>query len=106
MSETQILQDYSAQFWENLVYRLHFLDIKILECLYFPEPTTTYFKDLQNQIGRWNVKRTAIRNRVRKLERLGLLKTINSGLLFINSNPQMTENVQKLILRCKTRWQE
>ena len=106
MLETQKLQTQTVQFWEKLVHTLHFLDVKILECLYLPEPTTTYFRSLMNQIGRWNVKRTAIRNRVTKLEKLGLLETINSGLLVINSIPQIADNIQKMILHCKIRWQE
>ena len=95
-----------AQNWEQLVHRLHFLDIKILEQVYLPQPTTTYFNALLSKTRKMNVKRTAIRNHIRKLEEFGLLKTIKSGILVINSIPEIAENVTKLILRCKLRWGE
>ena len=92
--------------WEQLVKRLHFLDIKILENLYLPEPTATYFKALERKFDRVNVKRTAIRNHIKKLEDLGLLETLKSGILLVNSIPQIAENVRMLIIHSKLRWGE
>lgn len=106
MPEIQKLQEQTIDFWENLVKTLHFLDIKILEYLYLPESTTTYFKILLKEFEKFNIKRDALRNRISKLEKLGLIKTINSGILLINSIPQISDNVQKLVLLCKLRWQE
>ena len=92
--------------WESLLNKLSFIDIKILELLYLPEITTTYFIALEKKIKNLNVKRTAVRNHVQKLEEFGLLKTINSGILLINSIPEIAENVKKLVLLCKLRWSE
>ena len=90
--------------WEQLVCKLHFLDIKILEYIYFQNPGTTYFKALTMNIYKLNIKRTAIRNHIAKLEELGLIETVKSGILLINSVPEISDNVKRLILRCKMRW--
>ncbi|MEW6040589.1 MAG: HTH domain-containing protein [Elusimicrobiota bacterium] len=92
------------EFWEHLVHRIGFLDIKILENLYIPSATTTYFNALLKKMNRLNVKRTAIRNHIDKLEELGLIETIKSGILLVNSIPEIQDNVKKLIIRCKLRW--
>lgn len=106
MLETQKLQEKETGFWEGLVHTLHFLDIKLLEWLYLPELTTTYFKELLNRLQRYNIKRDAVRNRIKKLEKLGLIETVNGGILVINSIPQIADNVRKLILCWKHRWGE
>ena len=95
-----------TEYWEQLVRQLGFLDIKILENLYLPAATTTYFDALLKKLYRLNVKRTAIRNHVRKLEELGLIETIKSGLLLVNSISDIQDNARKLIVRCKLRWDE
>ena len=95
-----------AEQWEQLVCKLHFLDIKILEYVYLRNPGTTYFNSMLKDISKLNVKRTAIRNHISKLENLGLIQTVKSGILIINSMPETSENIRKLILRCKLRWNE
>jgi len=97
---------YKTDQWEQLVKQIQFLDIKILEYVYFQCQGTTYFNSLLTRIARLNVKRTAVRNHIDKLEQLGLIKTIKSGILLINSVPEITDNVKKLVIRCKLRFDE
>ena len=106
----EILQKHAAfneaEQWEQLVCELHFLDIKILEYVYLRCQGAIYFNALLKSISKFNVKRTAVRNHIAKLEELGLIETIKSGMLFVNSIPEISENVKKLILKSKLRWDE
>ncbi|OGR46958.1 MAG: hypothetical protein A2X34_09700 [Elusimicrobia bacterium GWC2_51_8] len=103
IEQKQILQN--VEFWEQLIHTLHFLDIRILEHVYLRDSGASYFAALEKTMGKMNVRRTAIRSHVTKLETLGLIKTIRSGILVVNSVPEISENVGKLITLCKLRWQ-
>jgi len=86
--------------------KLHFLDIKILEYVYLQESGASYFSALEKAMARMNIKRTAIRNHIDKLEELGLIKTVRSGVLLVNSVNDISANVGNLIKICKCRWNE
>lgn len=68
--QKQIL--HNLEFWEQLVGRLHFLDIRILEYVYVQENGATYFTSVEKAMKKMNVRRTAIRNHTRRLEEFGL----------------------------------
>jgi len=94
----------SPLFWNLLIKKLKIIDVFILEILYVPRSTATFMQDVVNRIGKYNLQRTAIRNRLDKLELLGLIKLQRSSLTCVNSIPSMEENVKRLIVCCKMRF--
>lgn len=91
-------------FWELLVKRLKIIDVFILEILYVPHATATFMQDVVNRIGKYNLQRTAIRNRLDRLELLGLIKLQRSSLTCVNSIPSLEQNMKRLIICCKMRF--
>lgn len=94
----------NPEFWQFLIKKLKIIDVFILELLYVPQSTATYMQDVVNRIGKYNLKRTAVRNRLNNLERLGLIKLNRSSLTCVNSIPDLETNVKKLIICCKMRF--
>ena len=92
------------EFWESLDKQLKISDIFILEMLYLPSATATFMQDIVNRLERLNLKRTAVRNRLNRLEKLGLIKLNRSSLTCVNSIPAIEIFVKKLIINCKMRF--
>ncbi|KKW22069.1 MAG: hypothetical protein UY62_C0012G0005 [Parcubacteria group bacterium GW2011_GWF2_50_9] len=94
----------NPRFWALLIKKLKVIDIFILEILYVPRSTATFMQDVVNRIGKYNLQRTAIRNRLDRLELLGLIKLQRSSLTCVNSIPALEQNIKKLIICCKMRF--
>jgi DNA-binding Lrp family transcriptional regulator len=77
----------------------------ILQILYVPTTTATYLQDVVNQISKYNLQRTAVRNRLNKLEALGLIKMTRSSLTCVNSIPALEGRVKRLIMCCKLKFE-
>jgi hypothetical protein len=103
----EILADLhsSERFWLALTKRLTIIDIFILQILYVPTTTATYLQDVVNQISKYNLQRTAVRNRLNKLEALGLIKMTRSSLTCVNSIPALEGRVKRLIMCCKLKFE-
>ena len=105
LSEDQLFSLHeSPEFWNYLLSNLHFTEIKILEALYFPVPVSMYFDELVQKISKCNIRRTALRNIISKLERVGLVKSANSGLLFIFPELNLNEHMKRFIVLAKARF--
>ena len=94
----------SSDFWNYLLSELRYDEIRILELLYLPKPTTTYFKELSNKLALHNIERTAIRSKIDRLAKIGLIEIINAGILCIDSIPAISEHLQKFIVLAKMRF--
>lgn len=92
------------KFWEVLIKKLKIIDVFILELLYIPRSTATCMQDVVNRMSKYNLQRTAVRNRLDRLELLGLIKLRRSSLTCVNSIPALEQNVKKLIVCCKVRF--
>lgn len=92
------------EYWEFLLKHLRFDEIKILEFLYLPQPTSCYLAELVKKMGKYNIKRTAIRNKISRLAKAGLIDVVNSGLLCLNSFPGLYGPVKRLIALCRMRF--
>lgn len=95
----------SERFWLALTKRLTIIDIFILQILYVPTSTATHLQDIVNRISKYNLRRTAVRNRLDKLESLGLIKMTRSSLTCVNSIPALESRVKKLIMFCKLKFE-
>lgn len=95
----------SSEFWNHLLTNLHFTEVKTLEYLYCPDLTSMCFNDLVHKMATsCNIKRTAVRNIVYKLEKIGLIESVNSGLLFLYPTSNLKDYVQKFIALSKARF--
>ena len=92
------------EFWDYLLLHLRFADIQLLSLLYMPKPTTSYFEELVAKMSRCNIKRTAVRNTLGKLSKIGLVETINSGLLCVCPVLKLNEQMRKFVVLAKMRF--
>lgn len=104
--EQKILDKLHANelFWELLLQNLRFSDMKILEHMYLPEIKYVAFIELEKKMKFFQIKRTALRNKVDKFDKLGLIVCMNSGLLFVNGEFKLQRNMINLIKLCKAKF--
>jgi hypothetical protein len=90
--------------WENLIFNLKYHEIKVLELIYLPEPKPVTFKRIRMFFLKMNYCEMTARRKLKKLENIGLIKVINSGVLLINPVNGLQNNVIKLIRQCMIRY--
>lgn len=92
--------------FEDLVYDLNLLDVKILKLFYVPHSTCWTLDNVVKKIKQrgMDVSKETIRRYILKLDKKGLLKVIKkSKPLAIQSNYKIEEDVNKLIVLCSAR---
>jgi len=90
--------------WRDLVFELSLEEVMILKLLYTPGPKSLVFVELERRLRKLNRSEKTIRNKIKKLERKGLLETVNSYGLFIYSVPDLEQQVYELIRQCSQRF--
>ena len=84
--------------WEDLLWSLRHLEIRILELLYLPEPKPLALGTLAQRTRNLNYSERTIRRKIQKLERAGLIKVIRSTIMIINPITSLRKNIQNLTI--------
>ena len=82
--------------WEELVFHLRHLEIRILEIIYLPESRPLALGTLIQRTKRLNYSERTIRRKIHKLESLGLINVIRSTVTIINPILNMHKNIKTL----------
>lgn len=82
--------------WEELVFHLRHLEIRILEKLYLPEPRPQALGTLIQRTKKLYYSERTIRRKIHKLESLGLINVIRSTVTIINPILNMHKNIKTL----------
>ena len=91
-------------FWELLLQNLRFSDMKILEHMYLPEIKNLAFLELEKTMKIFQIKRSSLRRKIEKFDRLGLIICLKSGFLFIRGEFKIQKNMVNLIKLCKIKF--
>jgi len=92
--------------FDELIYKLNLLDVKILKLFYVPKATCWTLDNVVKKIKQRgvDVSKETVRRYLLKLDKMGLLKVIKkSKPLAIQSNHKIEEEVNKLIVLCSAR---
>jgi len=92
--------------FEELVYKLNLLDVKLLKLFYVPHATSWTLDNVVKRLKQkgMEVSKETVRRYLLKLDKEGLLKVIKrSKPLAIQSNHKIEEDVNKLIVLCSAR---
>lgn len=90
--------------WVDLVFALDVGHVRVLELIYTPEAQPKAFKDIEVQLRRLNYSRRSARHRVDFLAGQGLVRLVNSFVLFVNPVIGIEKDVTKLIRQCKIKF--
>ena len=82
--------------WEDLVFNLRHIEIRILEIIYLPEPKPLALNTLFQKTKRLNYSERTIRRKIHKLETLGLINVVRSTIMIINPILNLHKNIKKL----------
>lgn len=92
--------------FEELVYKLSILDVKLLKLFYIPKSTSWTLDNVVRRIKQkgMDVSKETIRRYILKLDKKGLLSVIKkSKPLAIQSKHKIEEDVNKLIILTSAR---
>ena len=84
--------------WENFLFQLRHLEIRILELIYLPESKPLDLNTLIKKANKLGYSDRTIRRKIQNLETLGLIRMIRSTIMIINPILELEKNIQKLIL--------
>ena len=84
--------------WEDLLWNLRHLEIRILELIYLPEAKPLAFGILVKKLKGLNYSERTIRRKIQKLEILGLASVIRSTITIINPIMAVQKNIQNLTI--------
>jgi len=84
--------------WEELVFSLRHLEIRILEIIYLPEPIPMAFGTLIQRARGLNYSERTLRRKILKLENLGLINVIRSAVILINPIIDLEKRIKSLTL--------
>ena len=94
--QKHIIKSETRVDWNDLLFELRHLDIRILELVYFPESKPMAFSTLANKIGKLNYCERTLRRRIQNLEKFGLLRVVRSTIMIINPIIQHEQNIRNL----------
>ena len=84
--------------WNELLFDLRHLEIRILELVYFPESKPITFATLSNKLNRLNYCERTLRRKIQNLESHGLIKVIHSTIMIINPVISHEQNIRNLTI--------
>ncbi|OVE80505.1 hypothetical protein BVY01_00200 [bacterium I07] len=84
--------------WEELLFKLRHLEIRILECLYLPESKPLTLEGLIQKTCRLGYSSKTIRRKIKRLESLGLITVIHSTVMIINPVLKLEKNIKTLTI--------
>jgi len=84
--------------WEELLFDLRHLEIRILELIYLPEPRTFALGKFIQKIKKLNYSEKTIRRKLKNLENLGLIQVIRSTIMIINPVLDLAKNIKTLTI--------
>ena len=70
--------------WEDLLFQLRHLEIRILELIYLPESKPLDLNTLIKKANKLGYSDRTIRRKIQNLETLGLIRMIRSTIMIIN----------------------
>jgi len=82
--------------WEDLLFQLRHLEIRILELIYLPESKPLALDTIIQKTTRLGYSARTIRRKIHKLETLGLIHVIRSTIMIINPIFEIQKNVKTL----------
>ena len=82
--------------WEDLLFCLRHLEIRMLELIYLPEPKPLAMGILIQKTRKLGYSARTIRRKIHKLERLGLIRVIRSTIMIINPILELQKNIKNL----------
>ena len=84
--------------WEDLLFQLRHLEIRILELIYLPEPKPLAFNMLIQRTKKMGYSNRTIRRKIQKLETLNLIHVIRSTIMIINPILNLQKNIKTLTI--------
>ena len=82
--------------WEELLFDLRHVEVRILELLYIPKSKPLAFGTLVQKINKLNVCERTIRRKLERLEKRGLIKVVHSTISIINPIIEYEKNIKFL----------
>lgn len=93
--------------WENLLYKLKHLEIRILEHVYFKKSeyheNLNSFDELCLSLKKYNYSKKTIKRKIDFLLKLEIIKVLKTSCLVIEPNPKIYHNVKMLCTMWNTR---
>ncbi len=84
--------------WEDLLFELRHLEIRLLEIIYLPEPKPLAFRTLVQRTKGLNYSARTLRRKIHTLETLGLIDVIRSTVMIINPILNLQKNIKTLTI--------
>jgi len=84
--------------WEDLLFNLRHLEIRMLELIYLPEPKPLTLGTLIQRIKKMGYSNRTIRRKIHRLEKLGLIRVIRSTVMIINPIFELQKNIKNLTI--------
>ena len=82
--------------WEDLLFCLRHIEIRMLELIYLPEPKPLAMGILIQKIRKLGYSARTIRRKIHKLEKLRLIRVIRSTVTIINPILEIQKNIKNL----------
>ena len=82
--------------WEDLLFSLRHLEIRILELVYLPESKPLALNTIIEKTTKLSFSERTIRRRIKRLKDLGLIRVIDSTIAIINPVIELEKNVRNL----------
>lgn len=82
--------------WDDLLFELRHLEIRILELIYLPEPKSLALGTLMQKTIKLGYSTRTVRRKIQKLETLGLIHVVRSTIMIINPVLSLEKNVKTL----------
>ena len=84
--------------WEDLLFSLQHVEVRILELIYLPEAKPYAFGMLCQRIKKIGCSTRTIRRKINKLEAMGLIHVVRSTIMIINPILKLQKNIKTLTL--------
>jgi hypothetical protein len=82
--------------WEDLLFSLRHLEIRILELVYLPESQPLALNTIVEKTRKLNFSERTIRRRIKRLKDLGLIRVVESTIAIINPVINLEKNIRNL----------
>jgi len=84
--------------WENLLFELRHLEIRILEIIYLPQARPFALGTLIQRTKALSYSARTIRRKIQRLAALGLIDVIRSTVMIINPVLNLQKNIKSLTI--------
>jgi len=82
--------------WDDLLFELRHLEIRILGLVYLPEPKSLALGTIIQKTAKLGYSTRTVRRKIRRLEILGLIQVIRSTIMIINPVLNLEKNIKTL----------